>query len=158
MNIRNRIKIILLVSLAGVGFDQFTKALATQHLSKTGMVSYFNDMLRIGYTENVGAFLGLGNDLPEHYRFWIFVVAVGALLLGLLSYLILNVRQPTYPLIGLSLVFSGGLSNFYDRVINNGAVVDFINIGFGPIRTGVFNLADMLILIGLFIYVIAPDK
>ncbi|NQY33678.1 MAG: signal peptidase II [Alteromonadaceae bacterium] len=158
MNIFKRIKIILLVSVAGVACDQYTKALATEYLRKTGMDSYFNDFFRIGYTENIGAFLGVGSNLPENYRFGIFVIAVGALLLGLLIYLVLNARQTTYSLVGLSLVFSGGLSNFYDRVVNNGAVVDFLNIGFGPIRTGVFNIADMFILFGLLIFVITPEN
>ena len=30
----------------------------------------------------------------------------------------------------------------------HGAVVDFLNVGIGPLRTGVFNVADMAIMAG----------
>jgi len=40
------------------------------------------------------------------------------------------------------LLFSGGISNFYDRVSNNDAVVDYLNIGIESLRTGIFNIAD----------------
>ena len=38
-----------------------------------------------------------------------------------------------------------------DRVINRGAVIDFMNIGIDPIRTGIFNVADVLIVAGISI-------
>lgn len=46
-------------------------------------------------------------------------------------------------MLGLSLVFGGGLGNFMDRV-NLGHVIDFIDVGFWP----VFNLADSFITVG----------
>ena len=50
--------------------------------------------------------------------------------------------------------FSGGISNMIDRVLS-GAVIDFMNIGIGNLRTGIFNVADMAIMAGLFLVVIA---
>jgi len=47
--------------------------------------------------------------------------------------------------IGFYLVFFGGLSNFFDRLIF-GYVVDWINIPFSA-----FNLADLMIIIGIII-------
>lgn len=49
-----------------------------------------------------------------------------------------------------ALFFSGAFSNLIDRAINNGSVVDFIDLKFFP----VFNLADSFIVAGvtLFIY------
>lgn len=159
MNIWKRIGTIFLVSISCVGCDQTTKLLATEYLPKGGMDTYFYDILRVGYTENIGAFLGIGNSLSEEYRYGIFVVAVGAIICGLLLYLVLNSKQNYYSVAALSLVFSGGISNFFDRVVNNGAVVDFLNIGFGSvIRTGVFNVADMAIFLGTFVYFIIEQK
>lgn len=158
MNIWKRILTIILVSTSCVGCDQTTKALATEYLSKNRMDTYFYDVLRIGHTENIGAFLGLGSSLSFEFRFGIFVVAVGVFLFGLLYYLVSNAKQNFYSLVALSLVFSGGISNFYDRVVNNGAVVDFLNVGIGSIRTGVFNVADMAILLGIFIFIFAEQK
>lgn len=50
--------------------------------------------------------------------------------------------------LGLALAAGGGISNLADRV-RYGAVVDFLNVGIGPVRTGIFNVADMAILLGL---------
>ena len=159
MNVWKRILTILVVTLSCVGCDQGTKVLASEYLPKGQMTSYLNDILRIGYTENIGAFLGLGNTLSDSARFWVFVVLVGAFLFGLLAYLIQNSKQNLSSLIALSLIFSGGLSNFYDRVVNNGAVVDFLNIGIGSLRTGIFNVADIAIMLGVFIlFFVSSEK
>jgi signal peptidase II len=37
------------------------------------------------------------------------------------------------------------LSNLIDRIVYDGRVIDFLNIGIGPLRTGIFNIADMAI-------------
>jgi signal peptidase II len=158
MDVWKRLLVIFLVTLSCVGCDQGTKLLAAEHLPKFQMTSYLNDLLRVGYTENIGAFLGLGNNLSEQARFWLFVVLVGTFLLALLVYLVSNAKQHLAPLIALSLVFSGGMSNFYDRVVNNGAVIDFLNIGIGSIRTGIFNVADIAIMFGVFLLIFAQSK
>ena len=150
MDVWKRILTIFIVTISCVGCDQSTKVLASEYLSKVQMLSYFNDIFRIGYTENTGAFLGLGNNLSEGARFWLFVVLVGAFLSGLLVYLIINSKQHLSSVVAFLLVFSGGLSNFYDRVVNNGAVIDFLNIGVGSLRTGIFNVADIAIMFGVF--------
>jgi signal peptidase II len=159
MNIWKRVLTILVVTLSCVGCDQGTKVLASEYLPKGQMASYLNDILRIGYTENIGAFLGLGNTLSEGNRFLVLVVLVGTFLFSLLVYLIQNSKQNLSSLIAFSLIFSGGLSNFYDRVVNNGAVVDFLNIGIGTLRTGIFNVADIAIMFGVFMLFFAySDK
>ena len=50
--------------------------------------------------------------------------------------------------LGLALVVAGGVSNLADRVAH-GAVVDFLNVGLGSLRTGIFNVADMAIMTGV---------
>jgi signal peptidase II len=134
--------------------DQLTKTLALAHLPKHETFSYLNDLIRIGVYENKGAFLSIGSQLSEFTRFLIFTVAVGGGLICLLSYLIINSNQSRISLISLSVVFSGGLSNFYDRIANNGAVIDFLNVGIYSFRTGIFNFADVFIMIGVFIYLL----
>jgi signal peptidase II len=60
-----------------------------------------------------------------------------------------RITQPQ--IIGLGLCFAGGVSNLIDRVRFDGAVVDFLNLGVKRFRTGIFNVADMLILTGAVI-------
>ena len=51
----------------------------------------------------------------------------------------------------------GGFGNLIDRIFNEGRVIDFVNIGIGSLRTGLFNKADISITLGevwfLFVYV-----
>jgi len=35
-----------------------------------------------------------------------------------------------------------------------GSVIDFLNVGIGPIRTGIFNVADMAIMAGIGIFLL----
>jgi signal peptidase II len=47
---------------------------------------------------------------------------------------------------------AGGASNWIDRAVR-GSVVDFMNVGIGPVRTGVFNVADVAIMLGAVLIV-----
>ena len=158
MNLGKRLLILFLTSLVCVGTDRSTKVLAAIHLPRDVMHSYFYDILRIGYSENRGALLGLGNSLPAELRFWIFTVGVALILFLLLGYILVDTEQTTYTMVGFSMIFSGGINNLYDRIVNNGAVVDFLNLGIGPIRTGIFNAADMAILVGIPVLLLAQSR
>lgn len=51
--------------------------------------------------------------------------------------------------VGLGLIIGGALGNIIDRIAL-GAVVDFIDLGFWPMRSWpVFNLADLAIVVGV---------
>jgi signal peptidase II len=50
-------------------------------------------------------------------------------------------------LLGLAFFVAGGASNLADRLAR-GTVTDFINVGVGPLRTGIFNVADVAIMLG----------
>lgn len=49
---------------------------------------------------------------------------------------------------GFSLIVGGGIGNLIDWTFNNGAVIDFMNFGVGNLRTGIFNIADVAIMLG----------
>ncbi len=48
---------------------------------------------------------------------------------------------------GWILFVASDLSNLIDRVAM-GSVIDFINVGIGSFRTGIFNIADVAIMAG----------
>jgi signal peptidase II len=56
--------------------------------------------------------------------------------------------------VALSLVAGGGISNLIDRFLYDGRVTDFLNVGIGSLRTGIFNLADMAILAGALLLIL----
>ena len=76
-------------------------------------------------------------------------------LLFLTLYVIKNHDLRSSQFYGFALILGGGLGNFYDRIFRDGAVVDFLNIGFGSfLRTAIFNVADIAITCGLVLLVI----
>jgi len=140
--------IVLSVVLTCTGCDQTTKYFASNLLEPHTIISYANDTFRIQYTENTGAFFGIGDSLSKESRFTIFTIAVALILSALFVYIVLDTRLGLLSVIACSTILGGGISNLYDRVVNDGAVVDFLNFGIGQLRTGIFNLADVFIFIG----------
>jgi signal peptidase II len=107
------------------------------------------DLFRFQYTENTGAFLGMGAELPGAVRFWALIVFVGIVLIGMLRFVWTFQEISPMGIMGALLIIGGGFSNLLDRVLKDGAVVDFMNVGIGKVRTGIFNLADLAIMIGV---------
>jgi signal peptidase II len=54
--------------------------------------------------------------------------------------------------LAFGLVAGGGFANWLDRVRGDGSVTDFVSLGFGPLRTGIFNVADVAIVLGLLLF------
>ena len=53
-----------------------------------------------------------------------------------------------WQIVGMSFIIGGGISNVYDRILYS-AVTDFMNMGLFGLRTGIFNFADVSIMVGL---------
>ena len=120
--------LILLLIIACVGCDQSTKLLASRYLALAEPIHFFNDMFRLQYAENSGAFLSLGESLPDEYRFVVFTLAVFVMLFALTMYSLFNAGLSRLNVTGLGLIIGGGVSNLIDRIVNSGAVIDFLNI------------------------------
>jgi signal peptidase II len=127
-----------------------TKNIAKESLAPSSPISLLNDSIRIEYIENPGAILGLGANLPSEARLVFSVVFVSLILAITLAFVVNTHRFSLMQLVGISLVAAGGVGNLLDRLFNNGAVIDFIWLGLGPLQTGIFNVADVAILGGAF--------
>ena len=66
----------------------------------------------------------------------------------------MRARRDVWLLSGASLVLAGGASNWIDRLVR-GSVIDFMNVGIGRLRTGVFNVADVAIMAGVTCIVVS---
>jgi signal peptidase II len=145
--------VVLLLCGSSAGCDQATKRVATTVLAAGPGYSWLGGAVRLSFAENPGAFLSLGANLSPNVRFWIFTIGVGVMLLGVLLALTFGGRLDALRVSGLALVLGGGGSNWFDRVTHDGAVVDFMNLGIGRLRTGVFNVADLAIMLGVVLLV-----
>jgi signal peptidase II len=145
--------LILAVVTATVGCDGVTKHMAVEHLAGLPTRSVLADTIRVGYAENRGGFLGLGEDLPESIRTALFSFATGAFLV-LLAGFAWRTGWQGWRAVAVALFVAGGFSNWVDR-LGDGRVVDFLNVGVGGIRTGIFNFADVAILSSIVLYLSA---
>ena len=160
MTRRYRLQVLAGVALATLVVDLFTKVLAVRMLAGRVPLTFLGDSLRLQYVENRGAFLSMGASLPQGVRTGIFVLAVAAILTVLIVYVVRSPGVARAELWATSLFVGGGLGNLVDRV-RLGYVRDFANVGIGPVRTGVFNVADMAISAGailLVVYLIRSRK
>ncbi|MBU4319357.1 MAG: signal peptidase II [Proteobacteria bacterium] len=151
MSILKRFILLLVVTFFCVGCDQVTKFVAKSALAGTNAYSCWGDTLRLDMVYNAGAFLSLGSSLPEPWRQGIFTFGTGILVLGTLVYLFLCKPGHFSEVLAVSLFFAGGVGNLIDRIAYGGLVVDFINLGIGTFRTGIFNVADVTITAGFLI-------
>ena len=143
-----RVLLLALILFASVGLDQATKWWAENWLDRTRTISMASDTFRIQYAENPGAFLGLGGNLSPNARFWLLTAVNGGFLVIIGGILIARWNMDQAHFVALALLLSGGIGNLVDRMTQNGLVTDFLNVGIGPIRTGIFNVADMAIMAG----------
>jgi len=147
-----RVIALLLVLLTTVGCDQVTKSLAESHLSSSKPLSFLNGIVQLQVVENPGAFLSLGAGLSTETQHWIFTIAVAILLsVAFVFALRVSIKAQAPLLIALALFLGGGIGNLIDRLTNDGRVIDFMHIGFGFLRTGIFNVADMALMAGVIL-------
>lgn len=130
--------------------DQLSKHAARLYLQAWGETEIAAGLLRFTLVENDGGFLGVVAWLPAKARFLLLTLGVGALLALCLWWLFLRPGR-NRPYLSLLLLTAGGLGNLIDRLLPSGAVTDFVSIGLGSFRSGIFNLADLFILTGGFL-------
>jgi signal peptidase II len=146
-----RIAAIFFVLIANVGCDQISKNIARTNLGRYEAIGFLNDHVTLMRVENTGAFLSAGHNLPPSLKFLLLtILPVFILAIGLLYVLTKNFSRITT--LSICFVIGGGIGNIYDRVMH-GSVTDFLHIDFVLFETGIFNMADVSIMVGMFLIV-----
>jgi signal peptidase II len=118
-------------------------------------LSYLHNTVRLEYVENTGAALSLGDSLSKPLSFWLLSILPLLFLIVLFIYAIRKIQVLTpLKLMAFSLIFAGGLGNIIDRLLNDRHVSDFMNVGIGSLRTGIFNVADMCVTAGVIVLLV----
>ena len=151
MSTTRRLLLILAILFSCVGCDQVTKSVAKSHLADGHAIVLAGDTVRLQLARNYGAFLGLGDSIGAA-RGMLLSSVVGVVLAALLVYLFVSKPQNPIVVMSVALIVGGGVSNLIDRVRYGGYVVDFLNVGIGSLRTGIFNVADMAIMTGVILW------
>jgi len=112
-------------------------------------IRVLNDHLTVTRVENSGAFLSAGDSMSKvSKQIFLTLVPIIAMVLGLTYLVVKPVSNNT--LIGLCFVIGGGVGNLFDRILY-GSVTDFLYVKFGFFQTGIFNMADVSIMVGIFV-------
>jgi signal peptidase II len=149
MSKRNKLILIVSTLIIGIVCDRVTKILAQQHLKFQPPHSYLNGFFELRYAENTGAALSLGDGLPQPYNFILLSILPIVFMIGMMYYVVRNLSTLTgLQVFSLALIVTGGLGNIIDRIMYDRHVTDFMIIGIGELRTGIFNVADMYVTAG----------
>ncbi|MCZ4225045.1 signal peptidase II [Pedobacter rhodius] len=159
MKLKHSIKLILLTFflLLNVGCDQISKHIVRNKISEYEYITVIKDRFTLTKVENTGAFLSLGDQLPYIFRL---IILSGLPLLFLvygLYFLFTKPRLQTSVQLALCFLIGGGIGNLYDRIVH-GSVTDFMHMDFYFFETGIFNFADISIMIGIGILLVQSVK
>jgi signal peptidase II len=148
MTIGRRLALLAVIAVILVA-DQTTKRAVRSTLTDLMPRHYAGTLVTLIYTENPGAFLSLGANLPPQVRAIVFDVVVAIGLLAAMAVLFLGKVTAHGDDLALAAIVGGGVGNLIDRIRFGGRVTDFIYMQLGPVHTGVFNVADMAITFGV---------
>ena len=139
---------LLIIVALNLGCDQFSKVIARKNIEPYEQITIIKDRFILTKVENTGAFLSAGSNLPDFVRIVVLTV-LPILVLGYgIWFLYSNKYLPRLMQIGICFLVGGGIGNIYDRIVY-GSVTDFLFMDFVLFRTGIFNLADVSIMIGI---------
>ena len=141
----------LLLSLLAIGLDQWTKSIATAHLTYGEPVPVL-PMLNWTLLHNYGAAFSMLSDAGGWQR-WLFT-GLAVLVSGIFTVWLLRLPKNTTVLAaGIALVLGGAVGNLIDRV-SLGYVVDFIHVYYQDSHFPAFNIADSAITLGTILLII----
>lgn len=144
-----RMLIITLVIL-NVGCDQISKDVVRKHVASQDYITLLQDKVILTNVENTGAMLGFGADFSPLIKI-ILLQLLPLLVLVLLLYRVLTKKaMGIWLAVAFAFVIGGGIGNLIDRIAY-GSVTDFFQIRLGFFRTGIFNMADVAVTLGILL-------
>lgn len=145
---------ILLIVICNVGCDQISKTIVRNEIGYYENIKVYINNITLTKVENTGAFLSVGSVLPEFLKFVLLILLPSIVLLTGLYFILTKARLSKLTMVGAAFVIGGGIGNLYDRIMF-GSVTDFLHIDFVIFQTGIFNLADVSIMIGMAMIIAA---
>ena len=141
---------IILIIMLNLAFDQISKIIVRNEVGQNEIIKLFGNWFTLTKVENTGAFLSAGSALPDLIRI-ILLSVFPIIFLAYGLYMVLVKRNMSnLQIVGWCFVIGGGSGNLFDRIVH-GSVTDFLHLDLGLFQTGIFNLADVSIMIGMFI-------
>ena len=147
-----RLLILLCLIFINIGCDQISKKMVRSQVAYHQEIYLIPDHLLLTKVENRGAFLSLGSSLSPKMKQWILLGLPAVGLSFMLVMLIGDRKLDRHLSFSLACIIGGGVGNLIDRFLY-GSVTDFLFMDFGIFHTGIFNLADVSISVGIVYYI-----
>ena len=135
MKVNSRLALYVFISGFFLCLDQVLKYFARVNPDFSFYI--WKNWLGWEYLENLGVAFSL--PMPN----WVLILITPLILLGLFIFLYRKKNKTNLFYLSLFLIISGAVSNFIDRVLF-GVTIDYLRI-----LTGVINMADVMIVVGV---------
>lgn len=145
--------IALIVILSNISCDQITKEQAREHISEQEIINVIEDNFVLTKVENTGAALSLGENLSPNVKVLLLQLLPLLILILMFIYIIREQKISPSHVLALSFIIGGGVGNIYDRILY-GSVTDFMYLELGSVHTGIFNMADVSVVVGFSLLLI----
>jgi signal peptidase II len=138
------IAIILMIVL-----DQVSKVLTIQHIALGEEIKIINNFFSFGHAKNTGISYGGFSDASPLFFIGVYVLAI-----GVFAYLAREVDFVKKKLYSISIIMmiAGGIGNLIDRVLFGEVTDMLILIIFNRELFGIFNIADVFLVVGMIIF------
>jgi signal peptidase II len=125
------------------GLSQYTGYWVNNNIALNSTVE-INSLIHLTHIRNYGGVFGLAQGMG-----WVFGLISVALLVGVSLYLWLGKQVQRHEFVCFGFIVGGGISNILDRLLH-GSVIDFIDIQHIPYWNYVFNVADVMVHVGVW--------
>lgn len=141
-------KNIYILTIFLLCLDQMVKLIVTKNMIVLDSLEIIPNFFNITYVENTG---GAWSILSSNTYLLTIISAI--VLIALNIYLNKKEKYTKLEIISYGLIMPGVFGNFIDRVINN-AVIDYLDFKIFGYDFPIFNLADILIVLGIAIMIL----
>lgn len=140
-------KKIILLSILFLCLDIFSKQMVIHFMVENQTIQIISHFFSLTYVKNTGvAFSMLSGNLT-------FILMMSVLVVGVLVYFAKNRESGQLENLCYSMILGGALGNFLDRIFY-GYVIDFLDFTLFGFKMAIFNVADVLIVCGVFLLIV----
>ncbi|MBM1107434.1 signal peptidase II [Aurantibacter crassamenti] len=142
--------IIIALVLLNIGCDQISKEVIRKKVEPSEYIQVVGDNFIVTNVENTGAMLGFGKNLPPIIKIIVLQALPVLVLLILLTRILRKKDLDKFMVLAFACVIGGGIGNLIDRIMY-GSVTDFLFVEIGFFKTGIFNMADVSVTMGVIL-------
>ena len=145
-----KILVILILITLNVSCDQVSKSVVRKNIVAFDKIEVIGNHLTLTKVENHGAALGFAATFPPAIKYVVIVILPIILLFAFFLSILYRKDIDKTIIVGLTFIIGGGIGNLFDRIFY-GSVTDFVILDLGIFKTGIFNMADLSVTIGVLI-------